>query len=550
MGMEVANATDVLGQFASGSGYSDLIAAIERAGRSCPILAALVCDGYTENVEKAVVELRTLAKNTEKDVATTATALADLIDGQEMAIVTDGTSEEEEDVEKEDEQTADPLTGTEIEKIDNRDFELSADIIKLDSEQQLVFGWFSVVAIAGKPVTDTQGDVISAETLEQSAYEFVLTARKAGEMHDTDKSDDVVGVGRLVESVVFTKEKQEAMLKSLHDQDIDAVLDLGCVAWWGGFRVSDPATWKRIKVGELRAFSIGGKGRRQKIGEGDVEKYREGDEDGHWVTIDDNPVLISGPRPDAGAKPDAKPDVKPEAKPGAGDKPKTANPEGLLSSAKVVSQARLGGGISVTKMVTLEGGVRAVFKPASGEGVWEGVDKGKGTEREIAAWEVAKIVGMGDLVAPAVERTIDGKRGALLLWLPGKFPVGANKYDGKDGLARAAMFDSVLGNKDRHSGNWKITNDGKLALYDHNLAFSDRGREASGALANEAAFMFGGRGAESPGKSFREYARPYLKNREKILGTLRRVGIPEGAIERTAARIDRLSAAKDWNAIT
>jgi hypothetical protein len=201
-------------------------------------------------------------------------------------------------------------------------------------------------------------------------------------------------------------------------------------------------------------------------------------------------------------------------------------------------------------MVTLEGGVRAVFKPASGEGVWEGVDKGKGTEREIAAWEVAKIVGMGDLVAPAVERTIDGKRGALLLWLPGKFPVGANKYDGKDGLARAAMFDSVLGNKDRHSGNWKITNDGKLALYDHNLAFSDRGREASGALANEAAFMFGGRGAESPGKSFREYARPYLKNREKILGTLRRVGIPEGAIERTAARIDRLSAAKDWNAIT
>jgi len=166
----------------------------------------------------------------------------------------DDSSEEDDRLEPEDEQ-------------ENTDkVELSANIIKLDNEKQLVFGWFSVVSVGGHPITDTQGDVILEHTLESSAYEFVLTARKGGEMHETNNDGTVRGVGRLVESVVFTKEKQQAMAQSLKEQGIDAQLDLGCSAWWGGMKIDDADTWNRVKTGELRAWSIGGRGKRAQYG--------------------------------------------------------------------------------------------------------------------------------------------------------------------------------------------------------------------------------------------------------------------------------------------
>lgn len=143
------------------------------------------------------------------------------------------------------------------------DFELPGTIIKVDKDQHLVFGFFSVSQIDGKNITDTQGDVITPAVLESAAYDFVLNARKGGEMHEADKDGVVKGIGRLIESVVFTTEKQKAMLKSLHDQGIkEAVLDLKCICWFGGFHVDNMETWEKIVSGELKAFSIGGRGKR------------------------------------------------------------------------------------------------------------------------------------------------------------------------------------------------------------------------------------------------------------------------------------------------
>ena len=158
------------------------------------------------------------------------------------------------------------LAGAAVEKRDGQ-FEIEGDIVKVDKAQHLVFGWFSVVSIAGKPLVDTQGDVITPETLEASAYHFVLHARAAGAMHESDKDGEVKGIGRLVESVVFTKEKQEAMLQSLKDQGIDAELNLGCDAWWGGFFVESTEVWDQVTSGHLKAFSIGGRGARRKVSE-------------------------------------------------------------------------------------------------------------------------------------------------------------------------------------------------------------------------------------------------------------------------------------------
>ena len=61
-----------------------------------------------------------------------------------------------------------------------------------------------------------------------------------------------MGVGRCVESMMFTKQKQDSL-----------GIDLGLIGWWVGFKVDDVGVWKRIKAGELPEFSIGGKASRE-----------------------------------------------------------------------------------------------------------------------------------------------------------------------------------------------------------------------------------------------------------------------------------------------
>lgn len=124
-------------------------------------------------------------------------------------------------------------------------------IAKVDQDRQMVFGWVTVAEEGGVEVVDKQGDVMTEDEMEKMAYDFVLNCRKAGEMHKR-----VEGVGKLVESMVFTKEKQGAL-----------GIDLGKSAWWCGFKVDDAAIWDKVKKGEYRAFSIHGVGLRQRMQE-------------------------------------------------------------------------------------------------------------------------------------------------------------------------------------------------------------------------------------------------------------------------------------------
>jgi hypothetical protein len=139
----------------------------------------------------------------------------------------------------------------EMEAAKSDDMELQGTIIKADLDKQMVFGWASVVEKGGESVTDRQGDQISEEEMEKMAYSFMLDSRRAGEMHKRSE-----GVGRLVESIAFTKQKQESL-----------GIDLGKTGWWIGFKIDDPDVWEKVKKGEYKAFSIHGKGLREKIKE-------------------------------------------------------------------------------------------------------------------------------------------------------------------------------------------------------------------------------------------------------------------------------------------
>ena len=139
-----------------------------------------------------------------------------------------------------------PLGDDEDKKKDKLHF--SGTVTKVDADKQLVFGWVTLTEVNGEQVVDKQGDIISENEMESMAYNYVLTCRTAGEMHEK------VGVGKLVESVVFSKQKQQAL-----------GIDLGKTGWWCGFKINDSEVWKKVKDGTYSAFSIHGKGYREKV---------------------------------------------------------------------------------------------------------------------------------------------------------------------------------------------------------------------------------------------------------------------------------------------
>jgi len=120
------------------------------------------------------------------------------------------------------------------------------NIFKSDDDKRLVFGWASVsMTVRGEALEDRQSDIIYPSDLEAAAYEYVLNFRDAGEEHIPELRKKA----RLVESCVFTEEKQKAM---------GIPPDTLPVGWWIGFYVDDNDAWEKIKNGTYKMFSIEG----------------------------------------------------------------------------------------------------------------------------------------------------------------------------------------------------------------------------------------------------------------------------------------------------
>ena len=124
-------------------------------------------------------------------------------------------------------------------------------IMKSDDEKMLAFGWANVsMRVDGELIEDWQADIIEPEELENAAYEYVLLYHEGGEMHERG------GVAVLIESVVFTEEKMQAM-------GIPAgTLPVG---WWIGFKITDKDVWEKVKNGTYQMFSIEGEAERVEV---------------------------------------------------------------------------------------------------------------------------------------------------------------------------------------------------------------------------------------------------------------------------------------------
>lgn len=136
---------------------------------------------------------------------------------------------------------------TDERKVDEATLSVMFDITK-STDQGLVSGWASIsVQKDGSLPLDWQDDVIMPETLEKAAVGFMLDYRESGVMHDGDSK------GVVVESIVFTKEKQELLGIP------EGVVPEG---WFITVKVQDPETFAAVKEGKLRMFSIQGRAKR------------------------------------------------------------------------------------------------------------------------------------------------------------------------------------------------------------------------------------------------------------------------------------------------
>lgn len=125
-------------------------------------------------------------------------------------------------------------------------------ITKSDDDEQLVFGWANVsINSDGTLPVDYQDDITLPETLEKAAYQFVLKYRASGEQHQGDVQ------GHLVESIMFTKDKMEAL-----------GIPEGTVSegWWVGFHIPNQEVFEKVKKGHYKMFSIEGTAKRLKVG--------------------------------------------------------------------------------------------------------------------------------------------------------------------------------------------------------------------------------------------------------------------------------------------
>lgn len=221
---------------------------------------------------------------------------------------------------------------------------------------------------------------------------------------------------------------------------------------------------------------------------------------------------------------------------------RNAQTEKELETKEVSHIERRGGeasGITPSYNVTYKDGTKGFFKTAD-------------AVEEVGVWELAKVVGMDDLATPVVFRRVgtpdQGDVSGCMMKFIGNAKnavkcTNAEKYDDKDGY-RAALFDYVIGNTDRHEGNWMVDTKGKLHLIDHGYAFTDS-ETNSALLAHIQKLVRKG----TVKYQLNDLKSVYIDNKDAILVSLKKSGVGHRKVEETRERLDGLARMSSWTEI-
>jgi hypothetical protein len=162
----------------------------------------------------------------------------------------------------------------------------------------------------------------------------------------------------------------------------------------------------------------------------------------------------------------------------------------FLRTAKVMDSHQIGKGITNPWRLTLSDGT------LTHDAAFQAVDERKNVMQfahgqtelnfkdsyhfDIAAYEVAKLVGLGDMMPPTVERKWNGNSGALSWWIPWKWDEEMRVKEGahppdveawNKQMYRKRVFAQLVYDSDPNLTNLLITEDWKIWMIDFTRAF-------------------------------------------------------------------------------
>jgi hypothetical protein len=169
----------------------------------------------------------------------------------------------------------------------------------------------------------------------------------------------------------------------------------------------------------------------------------------------------------------------------------SAEKERFLARSRVVSETSAGKGITDSKKVTLTDGrythaahvqfiddYRALFKGKDGSQEKDFKDSWK---FNVAAWRLAKLLGLAGMTPPSVARTIEGRPASVTWWIDGiamdekeRLAAGIKPPDTATWNAQMdtiRIFDQLIYNMDRSQENLLIGKDWRAYMIDHTRAF-------------------------------------------------------------------------------
>lgn len=164
--------------------------------------------------------------------------------------------------------------------------------------------------------------------------------------------------------------------------------------------------------------------------------------------------------------------------------------ERFLAGAEITATKPAPGGITESKRVTLSDGtlthdahVQTIHRVHTGGSLVEWLNRNfvDSYQGNIAAYKLDRLLGLG-MVPVSVERRVRGTRAAVTWWVDDVLMTGTKRLEtgalAPDALSwrqqsdRMRVFDELIGNPDRNTGNMLITKDWQLRLIDHTRAFT------------------------------------------------------------------------------
>jgi hypothetical protein len=117
-------------------------------------------------------------------------------------------------------------------------------------------------------------------------------------------------------------------------------------------------------------------------------------------------------------------------------------------------------------------GLRVVYKPAKGESPLWDFDAGTLYRREVAAYELSKVLGWPRVPTTVVRRNAPHGVGAVQLFVDadGRHFLGTNDAQ-QETWIQVSLFDVIANNADRKSGHCLFDKDDNVWVIDHGLTF-------------------------------------------------------------------------------